>query len=425
MPTIYPFRGFRFDESRVGPLSAVVTQPYDKIPDSLREDYLTRSPFNIVRVIKNPDYAAAARCLESWLAEGVLKRDPRPAFYAYQQTFDFEGNRLSRVGLIALVSLEDSDLVVKGHEQVLDKPLADRLNLIRRTRANEGLIFTLFSDSAHTMDRLLGEVLSTSPAAAEAVDDYGVENRLWRVDDPGLVSELQAAVRGRPLYIADGHHRFQTSVTFYQECLAAGMKPVGPESFDKRMVALFNMDAEGLRILPTHRGVARLPGLDLEAILRRLERDFEVKPSPVAELPARMAGSEHAFGLLFQRHGQVEGRLLVLRPARLADPQFMLGVSGPLRTLDVTILHEGVLRPVLGLDQRAIAGEANVSYFRERQELLDQIRSGSLQLGFLLKPTSLGQVREVSECGLKMPQKSTDFYPKLLTGMVLMKMEMP
>jgi uncharacterized protein (DUF1015 family) len=425
MPTIYPFRGFRFDESRVGPLSGVVTQPYDKIPDSLREEYLRRSPFNIVRVIKNPDYAAAAQCLDSWLAEGILKRDPRPAFYAYRQSFDFERSRLSRVGLIALVSLKDKDLVVKGHEQVLDKPLADRLNLIRRTRANEGLIFTLFSDSARTMDRLLEEVLSASPAAAEAVDDYGVDNRLWRVDEPGLVSELQAAVRGRPLYIADGHHRFQTSVTFYQECLAAGMKPAGPESFDKRMVALFNMDAEGLRILPTHRGLARLPGLDLEAILRRLERDFEVTAAPVAELPARMSGVEHAFGLLFQRHAHTEGRLLVLRPGRLTDPQFMPGVSGPLRALDVTILHEGVLGPVLGLDQRAIAGEAYVSYFRERQELLDQIRSGSLQLGFLLKPTSLGQVREVSECGLKMPQKSTDFYPKLLTGMVLMKMEMP
>lgn len=425
MPTIYPFRGFRFDESRVGPLSGVVTQPYDKIPDSLREEYWTRSPFNIVRVIKNPDYAAAARCLEKWVAEGVLKRDPRPAFYAYQQTFDFEGPRLSRVGLIALVSLEDSDLVVKGHEQVLDKPLTDRLNLIRQTRANEGLIFTLFSDSARTMDRLLEEVLSVLPATAEAVDDYGVDNRLWRLDEPGLVSELQAAVRDRSLYIADGHHRFQTSVTFYRECLAAGMKPAGPESFDKRMVALFNMDAEGLRILPTHRGVVRLPALDIGAILQRLERDFEVAPAPVAELPARMAGLEHAFGLLFLRHEQTEGRLLVLRPDRLADPQFMPGVSGPLRTLDVSILHEGVLGPVLGLDQRAIAGETHVSYFRERRELQDQIQSGCVQLGFLLKPTSLGQVREVSECGLKMPQKSTDFYPKLLTGMVLMKMEMP
>ncbi len=425
MPTIYPFRGFRFDCLRVGPLSGVVTQPYDKIPDSLREEYLARSPFNIVRVIKNPDYEDAARKLEDWLREGILKRDPRPAFYAYQQTFEFEGSSLSRVGLIALVSLEDGDLVVKGHERVLDKPLADRLNLIRRTRANEGLIFTLFSDPARTMDHLLGEALSQGEPSSEAVDDFGVVNRLWVLDDPGLVSELRAAVRGRALYIADGHHRFQTSVTFYRECLASGMKPVGPESFDKRMVALFNMDAEGLRILPTHRGVARLPGLDLEAVLNRLTEDFEVTRVSVEDLPLRMSVGGHAFGMLFPEQGTVAARLLRLRQGRLQDLRFMPEVTGPLRTLDVTILHEGILGPVLGLDQQAIAGETCVSYYRERRELLERIRTGEVYLGFLLRPTSLEQVREVSECGLKMPQKSTDFYPKLLTGMVLMKMEMP
>lgn len=423
MPTIYPFRGYRFDPARVGSLSRVVTQPYDKIPEELRLQYLERSEYNIVRVIRNPDYAGAARFLDDWIGSGVLRRDPEPALYACEQAFDFEGQRWSRAGLIALVSLEDRDLVVKGHERVLDKPLADRLQLIRHTRANEGLIFTLFSDPALAMDTVLRQIREQTPSA-EAVDDYGVTHRLWAVAEAGTVRRLQHAVQGRPLYIADGHHRFQTSVTYYRECLDAGLKPAGPESFDKRMVALFNMEAEGLRILPTHRGIANLRDFDLERTLAALARDFRIRSADLADLPAEMEAGAHRLGLVFREPGRFSARILELRPERLADPAFLPGITGPLRTLDVTILHEGILGPVLGLDRQAVAGEGFVRYYRERGELVDAVMEGRIQLGFLLRPTSLEQVRQASEMGEKMPQKSTDFYPKLLTGMVLMKMEM-
>lgn len=426
MPTIYPFKGYRFDPKRVEDVSRVVTQPYDKIPDSLRQDYLARSEFNIVRVIKNPDYDDAARNLEAWTSSGVLRRDSEPSFYIYRQTFSYDGPESVRTGLIALVSLDDSDLVVKGHENVLDRPLADRLELIRRTRANEGLIFTLFSDPELESDRYLEAACADSPADLEVVDDFGVKNQLWVVSDPKLISGLRELMLGRALYIADGHHRFQTSVQFHRECLQAGLVPVGSESFDKRMVALFNMESEGLRILPTHRGVRGLDGFKPENFFRAATSYFEVESvAGEREMTQALDAGRLCLGVATSDGvGGVTLRLLRLKPEAVNDQSFMPRAQGPVRDLDVTVLHEGVLSPLLGLDARAVAGEEYVRYFRDRRDLLDQVAAGDLQIGFLLRATSLDQVREVSEQGAKMPQKSTDFYPKLLTGLVLMKMDM-
>jgi uncharacterized protein (DUF1015 family) len=426
MARIYPFRGLRFNPERIGCLEDVVTQPYDKISEAQRERYLKRSPHNIVRVIRNSNYEEAARLLNDWIRTEVLVREERASLYIYRQVFQYGGSELARTGIIALVSLEDGDLVVRGHEKILDEPLADRLSLIRATRANEGLIFTLFSDPELRIDGLLGDYSSAHEPAVDVMDDYGVANRLWAVSDPAMVAEVSAGVRNRALYIADGHHRFQTSVLYHRECLAAGLTASGPESFDKRMIALFNMDGEGVRILPTHRGLRGLESFDPAAFLARLDRRFLIREAEDLEHLLRIV--ESGKGRIGVAWPSVEGlafRVAEVKPEAFADRGFMPAVEGPLRRLDVSVLHEGILSDSLRISAGEVASGKYVVYFREARELAAELTAGRLQAGFFLKPTSLSEVTAVSEFGARMPQKSTDFFPKLLTGLVMLKMDMP
>ncbi|GAB4235861.1 MAG: DUF1015 domain-containing protein [Acidobacteriota bacterium] len=421
MARIYPFRGFRYAPERVGDLAKVVTQPYDKIPEELRREYLQRSPYNIVRVIKNPDYREAAEFLRHWISDGVLRQDEKPALYLYEQQFSFEGEPLIRRGIIGLLALDDPDSVVHGHETVLESPLQDRLALIRQTEANEGLVFTLFSDPTRRFDTVLEEISREGAPVAVVEDDFHVINRLWRMTDPDQIAAVSAALAGSPLYIADGHHRFQTSVLFYRECLARGWKPAASESFDKRMVAVFNMESEGMRILPTHRGVRDLPAWSAAAFLRELQRYFTVESASLAEVWERVAEGRHVFGFCWRDGSDVPAVAARLRPEALTAGR-LSDVAEPLRELDVTILHELVLHEILGVDPEAVTAGKHVRYYRERELLVDAVSRGELQLGCLLRPTALAEVRRVAEAGFRMPQKSTDFYPKLLTGLVLMKM---
>lgn len=422
MATIYPFRGFRFDAGKVGRVSDVVTQPYDKIPESLRAEYFERSPFNIVRVIKNRNYSQAARFLDRWIEEGVMAQDAQPSIYVYEQVFDFEGIELSRKGFICLVSLDDEDLVVKGHERVLDKPLEDRLNLIRATEANEGLVFTLFSDPELSVDALLDKFTLGRTPEIEVVDDFGVTNRLWQLADADALVQIDSLLKSKALYIADGHHRFQTSVSYNQECVRNGWTTGAVESFDKRLVAMFNMDSEGMRILATHRAIRNIGNLRPQELLAGLEARFVVTHHETEDsLFDAMEGQSLCLGFVAQ--GLPGAYQLALRPESVQDSSFMASVTGPSRELDVNVLHQGILQPHLGLGPQEVASGDFVSYFRDRREIIRSVRNGENQVAFLLNATTLEQVREISELGEKMPQKSTDFYPKLLTGLVIMKME--
>ncbi len=423
MATVYSFRGYRYDSDKVGRIRDVVTQPYDKIPDTLREEYLQRHPKNFVRVIKNRDYDEAAGFMDKWIDEGVLAREAEPALYVYEQVFSFEGGQLSRLGFIGLVSLGDEDLVVRGHERVLDKPLEDRLNLIRRTHANEGLVFTLFSDTELKVDVVLREYSETRDPVYEFEDDFGVLNRLWKLNVVDKMDEIREILKGKALYIADGHHRFRTSEVFHEECLEKGWQCAMPESFDKRLVALFNMESEGVRILATHRAVFNLTDFDSKSLVQELEEWFEVIPceSEGEMLQALPAGAQQV-GLVISG-SPLRAYLLKLKSGAATDPAFMPGLEGPSRGLDVSLLHDGILKPHLGLGQEEVASQKYINYFRDSSAMLGALREGRYQLGFFLNPTSLQQVRDVSEAGERMPQKSTDFYPKLLTGLVFMKMD--
>ncbi len=420
MTKLAPFRGYRFAPKKAGKLEDIVTQPYDKISDSMLQAYLKRSPHSLARIIKNPDYSQAGAFLRDWIHQGILCQNHTPCLYPYQQTFEFGKTQFHRLGFIGLVSLENSR-AVKGHERVLRDPLQDRLQLIRHTESNEGLIFTLYSDPSGRIDDILASFVRREDAVAQVKDEYGVEHALWKLSEPEQISTVVQSLADRPLYIADGHHRFQTSLVYFEECLEKGWKPAAPESFDKRMIALFNMEDPGLMILPTHRAIRNLRRFDPQGLLSALEEAFEVhRCNTPEEVVQDMKGRTHRFGLLLER----DSYSLSLRPQALDQPSFMSGTTGLARSLEVNILHEGILGPLLKIGPEEVARQENVDYHREWRGLLGPLQEGAYQAVFLLNPTTLEQVRQISELGEKMPQKSTDFYPKLLSGLVLMKMEM-
>ena len=423
MARLFPFRGYRYDSRLVPRLDDVVTQPYDKIsPDMLRR-YLRKEPRNIARVIKNTDYADAARHLTDWIESGVLRRDGVPSFYPYRQVFEIQGQSHARLGFIGLISLHEADLAVRGHERVLRGPLQDRLNLIRHTESNEGLIFMLYSDPGLSVDRLLARFTESTEPVIQVRDEYGVHHQLWQLTQSNLQADVTAAFMSHRLYIADGHHRFQTSVEYRNECLAQGWRTSGPESFDKRMIGLFNMESPGLKVLATHRGIKNVDESRIGRLRAGLEPFFQVDSVAGADdLISLLAKEGHRSGLVLSDSGHAF--LLRLRDQAHSDPVFMPAIQGPARSLEVNILHEGILNPLLGIGAEELSSQNFVEYFRDPGELIAKVRKGELQAGFLLNATRLGQVREISDLGQKMPQKSTDFYPKLLTGLVLMKMEM-
>ncbi len=398
-----------------------MTQPYDKITSSMLEEYLQRHPHNIARVIKNANYEEAGEHLSNWIEDGVMKQEGEPCIYPYEQVFDLDGGRVSRLGFICLTSLEDSNLTVRGHERVLQAPLQDRLDLIRQTRSNEGLIFMLHSQPSMRVDEILSQAIVGREPEIDVVDEYGVSHRLWSLSDQATQDQVRAGLEDSRFYIADGHHRFQTSVLFQQECLEHGLRETAPESFDKRMIALFNMESPSLRILATHRALRNLPDFNAQKLLSDLSQSFQVEPmEDVDGLEAEISEGGQYLALV---SGSGSIHLLRLREEMADSRSFMPDLSGPARDLDVNILHEGILKAYLGIGAEEVASQKYVDYFRDRQELINGVRQGRYQAGFLLNPTRLDQVRDLSERGEKMPQKSTDFYPKLLTGLVLMRME--
>ncbi len=422
MAQVLPFRGYRYNPERIDEIGDVLTQPYDKISPAMLRDYLGRHPCNIARVIKNPNYQDAGQHLTQWMQEGVLKQDDLSSFYPYEQEFEFEGQTFSRMGLIGLVSLEGGAVSVKGHERILDEQLEDRLNLLRSTEANKGLIFMLYRDSSKVVDQLLGEFKQQHAPVTQVVDNNQVSHRLWQLSETGLQERMTEILNNAPLYIADGHHRFQSSLLYFQECREKGWRTAARESFDRRMTALFNMESPAVKILPTHRGIRNLTDFDLSRFLSRLEPYFEVqRVVDLPELELEMQGAGARIGLVAENNPTYYA--LRLREKMGSDSTFMPGITGPARKLDVNVLHEGVLSPFLGIGAQELTSEKHVDYFRDRGELISHLGEGHYQLAFILNPTSLKQVHEISERGEKMPPKSTDFYPKLLTGLAFMKME--
>jgi uncharacterized protein (DUF1015 family) len=403
---IYPFQPYRYTE-KAGPLGHLVTQPYDKISPAMRTRYLSLSPYNLVRVIlgeAHPDdsetdnvYTRAAAFLNEWIASGILARDGEAGVFPYFQEFTVPdtGERLVRKGFIALGAIEDySAGIVHRHEQTLSGPKKDRLELLHHTRGHFGQIFMLYPDPARSIDAILDEA-ALAPPLAEVTDEYGVVHRVWKISDAARIQELMA---DKKLVIADGHHRYETAMAFRDE------NPDLPGA-DRVMMTFVNMHSPGLKILATHRLVN---GVDVATFLDRAARDFRVEAIDSLDR--------------LQSAWRESGDRTVIGSA-MGDRLFLLEDKTARGELDVKILHERLLGKALGIDDAAVRDEKHLRYIRGIDRAVEEARKGAAQIAFLLKPTSIQQVADTSFAGGVMPQKSTDFYPKVLSGLEIYKLD--
>ncbi len=430
MALLYPFQGIRYNPEVARDLNLVVTQPYDKTTPSMQDAYYLRSPYNAVRITLNlekrgnpeTDYAVAGATFKQWLDYGVLIRDPTPAIYAYYQQYTMEGRVTLRKGFIALLDLKDFGSAILPHELTLAAPKQDRLRLIRSLEGNEDLIYMLYSDAERTVNRIMDRSVAGRQPEIEVRDEYETIHRVWAITDRAAMKGIGDAMLPLNLFIADGHHRFETSVNFMKECEQKGWKPAGPASFDKRMVTCFN-SAEGATILPTHRLIRDLAGFDTAAFLNRIQKHFHVEPAPAPEdLWEKMKQGIHEKVYGFYPAGQKNFFLLRLRKEAFEDPVLMKHGEA-YRDLDISILHALLLDDYLGIDEGRLAAQSNLDYARDREFCIRQVDEGKYQAVFFLNPTTAGQMMRVASLGERMPQKSTDFFPKLLTGLLFLRMQ--
>ena len=371
----------------------------------MQAKYLAASPYNLVRVIlgerRENDtavdnvYTRAAKYFEEWIRQGILVQDVEPAFYAYFQEFAVpdSGEKLTRKGFIGLGRVEDySANVVFRHEKTLAGPKKDRLEVLTHTRAHFGQIFMLYPDPEGQVDGLLEESAQAQPTAA-VTDEYGAHHRLWKIAEPARIDAIRSLMADKKLLIADGHHRYETALAFHNE------NPHLPGA-SHVMMTFVNMHSPGLKILATHRLVSGLANFEGSDFLRR-------------------AGGVFTVERVGQLHQVPQGSI----GAAIGNQLYLLRLKQPSDKLDVPILHELILRDLLGITEEAVRAEQNLRYVRGIDKAIEAARKGEAQIAFLLRPTAIEDVARISFSGGVMPQKSTDFYPKLLSGLAIYKID--
>jgi len=433
MAKIYPFRALRYDPSKVSP-AQVVTQPYDKISPTMQDRYYAASPYNLVRIILGKTepgdddhanvYSRAAASLKHWRAEQVLVRDAEASIYLYTQTFAVPGDpmavQVERRGFIAAGQLEEYDRkVVFRHEQTLSKPKADRLNLLQATQSHFGQIFMLYSDPAGAVDSALQQ---GRPPDVEVADEYDVIHRMWKVSDPAIIAKVQIAMADKQLIIADGHHRYETALN-HRNAMRQRSGNNGDAPYERLMMTFVNMDSPGLVVLPTHRVVFGFDAFDVTAMKAKLGKYFDVEDlGPVTDAKSavdqlRDAGNVRSALLAVTAKGAY-----VLRSKPTQDSPALAGQSERQRGLDVVQLHKLVLEETLGMSEEDIRDQKHLKYVRDAKEAVEEVRRGA-NVAFLMNPVRMEQVRDIAFGGEVLPQKSTDFFPKLLSGLTIYSLE--
>ena len=420
MARVLPFRPYRYS-SKAGDPATLVTQPYDKIPDALREQYLEASPYNFVRLIKGKPvegddgarniYTRASETLEEWIRQGILAQDPEPGFYAYFQEFDHPetGAKTIRKGFIGLTDVEEYDKgIVHRHELTHSGPKMDRWRLTEATQAYFGQLFFLYDDPTRRIDEILDAAAVGEPLM-EAREPEGIVHKIWPMSGVAQIAEIQRLMAGRKLLIADGHHRYETA-------LAYGRAHPEMPGASQVMVTLVNMSSEGLVVLATHRILSDLADFDPGQLLERASRRFEVRrlASNDALRQALEAEPHSGAAIGMALAGDDVRYLLTPKPDALTD--ILQGLSEAERRLDVVLLHKALIPEAAGLSEDDVKELKGIRYVRGFDNAIAEVDSGAAQAAFLLRPVDVKDVARISFSGGVLPQKSTDFYPKLLSG---------
>lgn len=449
MPQIEPFRGILYNSKKVN-ISTVVAPPYDVISPEMQDELYLRAECNIVRLILgkeepsdtsvipapakagkagiqklNNKYKRAKRFFDLWIRKNILIQDRLPSLYIYSQEYRYENKKKTRLGFIARMKIEDpATSRVLPHEYTFSKPKQDRLNLIREVNANLCAIFTLFQDDGKRVEKILKTVLRRKPIFD--LEYEKVRHRLWRLNNRALIRAVQSAMRDKEIYIADGHHRYEVALLYRDEMrkkdhrLQTAGRRQKPKGYDYVMMYFAPMKEEGLTILSTHRVVKNIY-MDIEDFISRAGDYFYVKEiGSIKQLLKRMSSAkkgEYVFGLYLKNK---KFYLLKLKNEDILDNIIKGNKSREWKRLDVSILHSVIFNHILHLKEK-IQDEDNIIYTRELDFAKKEVDKEGYDAAFFLNPTKVSQVQDLARRGDRMPHKSTYFYPKLLSGLVINK----
>jgi len=409
---IAPFRGIRYNTDQVN-LDDVTSPPYDVISPSELEYFLNRHPKNIVRLILGSEhptdnesenrYTRAKRWLSEWMADGTLKVDPKPCIYAYEQRFEFWGGVRVVQGFTALVKLHPwEDGVILPHEYTLAKPKPHLASVISATNANLDSVYGLYPDESGRTASLLASIYKNSPDM-RACDRQGVKHSIWAVDDQAIINELADIFKDKQIVIADGHHRYETSLAYRNEmCALAAGGDFNP--YDYVMMTFADIASPGLVMLPTHRIVRGVPEDRIKGLRESLSEEFFIADVPACDLVEQTSRQSGAVGIYTRHFSAVAARKNNL---------------DSVESMSVLILHDKILSSALGIGGDGLRLEDHVSYTRDADEAIKAVDSGDCQAAFILQRFELTKMLEAAKVGIRLPQKSTYFYPKLLSGMVM------
>jgi uncharacterized protein (DUF1015 family) len=434
---IKPFKAFRFDAEVVGDVGKCIAPPYDVISPEQQQQLYEKSKYNIVRIIKgktttsdnadNNQYTRAADYLNTWIKQGILKEDQAKAIYAYVQNFRLDDRNLQRNSFIALAKLEELGKIVRPHEETLEGPKIDRLNLKRATAAKFGLVFMLYEDEKKIADKIIENASGQEPLI-DSADEQNVRHRLFAITAKDDIDTIAKTMLNKSCIIADGHHRYETALNYYKETT----NPAAAY----QMSGFVNIRQDGLTILATHRLVGNLENFHLENLITVLRENFEIteysfdspqakahaKQKVFAQMRTEQDSDKNTFGI----YGGDNSFYVAALKNKQAMDSAAPNMSAPWRSLDVPVLHKLILEKLLGIGDKELAEGTDIEYVKDVGNTVDEsikkVDTGQKQVVFFVNPTKMQQIQMVTAEGEKMPQKSTFFYPKMYTGLTIKKL---
>lgn len=425
MAQVKPFKALRYSDSEAEHIDDFICPPYDVVSEDEYNRLLGRSDHNMIRLElpkgANP-YHKAKELLEQWKKEGVLKRDQEDSFYIYEEEFRAKGNTYKLKGFIGRLKLSPfSQGEVVPHEQTLSKPKEDRFNLMKATLCNLSQIYCLYSDEKGKNSQLIESLSSKEPDVCVS-DEAGITHRLWVVSDERACTAIVDNMEDKRLYIADGHHRYETALNFRDYCRRNGITK-GRDAQEYVMAMFVDVENSGLVVFPTHRLLQNLRDFNQDNMLSKCEEYFDIRQVQdlslaQVTLEERYKKGDKVIGVYFGGSGFT---LLTLKDTGVMD-RFLGDKSTASRQIDINVLHTLILENILGIGGDKLAKQTNLSYTRSFSEAINSVKKGESQCAFLMNPTSVEDIKNVSDAGEKMPQKSTYFYPKLITGLVINEM---
>ena len=433
---IKPFKAFRYNAGVVGDAGSCIAPPYDVISPEQQEQLYKKNEYNLVRIIKGKtnssdsgrdnQYTRAAEYMSDWIARGALKQDSDEAIYAYVQDFEAIGTQFQRYSFIALGKLEEFGKVVKPHEEILEKPLIDRLNLKKSTSADFGLVFMLYEDFRRIADNIITEAAKKEPLI-DFVDEQEVRHRLYAITAQNDIEQIVKMMSDKSCIIADGHHRYTTGLTYSKEN--------GNPAAKYQMLAFANTHHEGLIILATHRIVGNLDDFRLSEFISSLRDKFEISEYKFDSEKTKLQARKQMLERMKAEHEKDRNAIGIYSSANafyiavLKDKRQMDAIAPDMsthsKTLDLTVLHKLVLEGLLGIDKDKLAKGENIQYVKDTPSAIDdsiaQVDSGQKQIAFFMNPVKIKELKAVTDAGERMPQKATYFYPKVYSGLTIYK----